>query len=77
MPRLYNTQTGAFLGSVTEADVQSLIDQLEEEHRADEDYYIDASTVDLLEESGASASLVSLLRGAVGDAEGIDVRYER
>jgi hypothetical protein len=77
MPKLYNKQSGAFLGNVTEEDIQSLIDQLEEENRTDEDYYIDAATIDLLEENGASASLVSLLRQAVGDAEGIDVKYEK
>ena len=76
MPRLYNKQTGALLGNVSETDIQTLIDELEEEHRTDEDYFIDAATIDLLEEAGASAALVSLLRKAVGDSEGIDVRYE-
>ena len=76
MPRLYNKQTGALLGNVSDTDVQTLIDELEEEHRTDEDYFIDGPTIDLLEEAGASAALVSLLRKAVGDSEGIDVRYE-
>ena len=76
MPRLYNKQTGALLGSVSDADVRTLIDQLEEEDRNDEDYFIDTATIDLLEQSGASAALVGLLRQAVGDSEGIDVRYE-
>jgi hypothetical protein len=76
MPRLYNKQSGALLGTVSDADIQSLIDHLEEEHRTDEDYYIDAATIDLLEEKGASASLVSLLRKSAGK-EGIDVRYEK
>ena len=77
MPKLYEKQTGQFLGTVSDADIQSLIDQLEEEHQTDEDYFIDSATIDLLEEAGASASLVSMLRGAVGSSEGIDVRYER
>jgi len=77
MPKLYNKQSGALLGNVTEADIQSLIDQLEEENRTDDDYYIDTATIDLLEEHGASPSLVNLLRQAVGDAEGIDIKYEK
>ena len=76
MPRLYNKQTGALLGTVSDADVRTLIDQLEEEHRHDEDYFIDTPTIDLLEQGGASAALVSLLRQAVGNSEGIDVKYE-
>lgn len=77
MPKLYNKQSGALLGDVSDADVQALIDQLEEEHRADDDYFIDSATIDVLEEAGASASLVALLRGAVGNSDGIDVRYEK
>ena len=77
MPRIYDKQTGALIGTVTDSDIQSLVDQLEEEDSTDEDYYIDAATIDLLEGSGASASLVGLLRKAVGDSEGIDVRYEK
>jgi hypothetical protein len=77
MPRLFEKQSGQFLGTVSDADIQSLVDQLEEEHQTDEDYFIDSATIDLLEEAGASASLVSMLRSAVGDSDGIDVRYEK
>jgi hypothetical protein len=76
MPKLYNKQTGALLGTISEADVQALIDNLEEEHRADDDYYIDSATIDLIERAGGSAALVALLRNAVAEAGGIDVRYE-
>jgi hypothetical protein len=77
MPRLYEKQSGQFLGTVSDADIQSLVDQLEEEHQTDEDYFVDSATIDLLEEAGASASLISMLRGAVGDSDGVDVRYEK
>ena len=77
MPRLYEKQSGQFLGTVSDADIQSLVDQLEEEHQTDEDYFVDSATVDLLEEAGASASLIAMLRGAVGDSDGVDVRYEK
>ena len=76
MPKLYDKQSGALLGIVSDEDIESLIDQLEEEGSADEDYFIDADTIDLLEEGGASETLLSVLRKAVGDSEGIEIRYE-
>lgn len=76
MPKLYDKQSGALLGIVSDEDIESLIDQLEEEDSADEDYFIDADTIELLEEGGASETLLSVLRKAVGDSEGIEIRYE-
>jgi hypothetical protein len=76
MPKLYDKQSGALLGIVSDDDIDALIEQLEEEDSTDEDYFIDADTIDLLEEGGASETLISLLRKAVGDSDGIDVRYE-
>jgi hypothetical protein len=68
--------SGAFLGEVDEADLQLLIDQLEEEDEEDVDYYITPMTIDLLEQAGASAGLVELLRAAVGDSEGVDIVWQ-
>ena len=76
MPKLYDKQSGALLGIVSDDDIESLIDQLEEEDSVDEDYFIDADTIDLLEEGGASEALLNVLRKAVGDSEGIEIRYE-
>ena len=62
-------ENGAFLGTIDEADLQMLQDQLEEESEEDTDYYIDAPTIDLLEAAGAGAQLLSLLRRAMDDSE--------
>ena len=67
---------GDVIGTVDEDDLQMLIDQLVEEDEEDTDYYITPMTIDLLEESGASAELVSILREAVGDSEGVDIAWE-
>src|SRR5262249_34190106 len=40
---LYNAETNQLLGSITEADLQVLVDGLEEESEHDQDYYIDAA----------------------------------
>jgi inactivated superfamily I helicase len=76
MPKIYNKNSGAMLGTVNESDVQCLIDVLEEEDSKDVDYYIDLATVDILEDNGASAALVQMLRTAIGAMEGIDIRWE-
>lgn len=77
MPKIYNKNSGALLGSVNESDVQCLVDVLEEEDSKDVDYYIDLATVDILEDNGASAALVQMLRTAIGAMEGIDIRWEK
>lgn len=77
MPRLYNVETDALLGTISDDDLQFLVDQLEEEDSVDDDYFIDAATLDLIASHGAPEPLVSLLRAAVGDSDGIDIRYER
>ena len=77
MPRIYKKESGALLGTVSESDVQCLVDVLEEEDSTDVDYYIDLPTVDILEDNGASAALVQMLRAAIGAAEGIDIRWEK
>jgi hypothetical protein len=77
MPRLYNKQTNALMGNVTESDIDCLVDVLEEEDSKDVDYYIDLDTVDILEDNGASRELVTMLRAAIGAGEGVDVRWEK
>jgi inactivated superfamily I helicase len=77
MPRLYNKQTNALLGELSESDVDCLVDVLEEEDSKDVDYFIDLDTVDILEDNGASQQLVTLLRAAIGATEGVDVRWEK
>jgi hypothetical protein len=77
MPRLYLEAGNKLLGSITDNDLKLLIDQLEETELADDDYFIDAPTVDILEQAGASSGLVSLLRGAIGQSEGVDIRWEK
>jgi hypothetical protein len=77
MPRLILKDNNRLLGAISDADVKVLVDQLEEEDMADDDYFIDGATVSILESAGASSALVALLLGAIGDSEGIDVRWEK
>jgi hypothetical protein len=68
---------GGFLGTIDDRDLQLLVDQLEEEHEHDSDYYVCPATIAILEENGASAGLLKVLKAAVGDSEGVEVTWTR
>ena len=74
---LYNDTTGELIGQITEADLQVLVDALEEESTEDRDYFIDAATIDVIADGRATEHLVALLRKALGSTEGVDIRWER
>lgn len=69
--------TGALLGTIDDADLQLLVDQLEEEHETDTDYYVCPATIEILQESGASRGLLTILRDAVGTSEGVEVAWKK
>ena len=69
--------SGAFLGSIDAVDLQLLVDQLEEEHEKDTDYYVCSATIEILQEGGASASLIKILTDAVGNSEGVEVKWKK
>ena len=74
---LYDDATNQLIGSITEADLQVLVDALEEESLDDHNYYIDAATIDVIADGRASEHLVKVLRAALGAKEGVDVRWQR
>jgi hypothetical protein len=74
---LYNASTNQLIGSITEAELQVLIDRLEEESTQDQDYYIDAETIDVLGDGRATDHLLGLLRSALGSSDGVDIRWKR
>lgn len=76
MINLYDTHKRN-LGTITEQQLQFLIDSMEEESTTDQDYYLDSATLDYLEARGADQSLILFLRGVLGSHDGITVRWER
>lgn len=76
MIKLYDSATGTVIGTITEEQLQVLVDALEEESVEDRDYYINRATVDILEGRGADPSLVGMLRAALGDREDMDIRWQ-
>jgi processive 1,2-diacylglycerol beta-glucosyltransferase len=77
MIHLQDKDTGAAIGTITEEQLQFLVDQLEEESRDDQDYYINTATLDLFEERGADKALVALLRSALGGRTEMEIRWSR
>jgi len=77
MIQLHDKETGVLIGNISEQDLQFLIDQLEEEARDDQDYYINTTTVDNFEESGADKALVALLRTALKGRADMEIRWSR
>jgi hypothetical protein len=77
MIQLYDNDTGAPLGSITEEQLQFLVDQLEEESPDDQNYYINGSTLDAFEEAAAAPALLALLRKALGEREEMEIRWAR
>jgi len=77
MIQLRDKETGAFVGTITEAQLQFLMDQLEEESTEDKDYYINQAKLDLFEERGADADLLALLRQALGTREDIEIEWSQ
>lgn len=77
MVRLFDSETGAELGAISDEQLQFLEDHLEEESSDDRDYYFNRATIDVLEEKGGGPELVGLLRRALGDREGVEIRWQR
>ena len=77
MIQLHDKEMGVLLGTITEAHLQFLCDQLEEESTNDTDYYIDHATLDLFEARGAAADLLALLRQALGTRDGMEIAWSR
>lgn len=74
---LYDSESGRQVGSLTDDQFQELVDAFEEESPVDHDYYVSVDTIHMLEEDGADAAVLALLRKALGEREGAELRWER
>ncbi|HMB57198.1 MAG TPA: hypothetical protein VKM35_08300 [Arenimonas sp.] len=78
MITLREKDSGKLIGNVSESDLKILIDALEEEDSKDQDYYIDAATLDMIETDAPYAiPMIALLRTALGSNEGMDIVWSR
>ena len=77
MIKLTDKDTGAPIGSITEEQLQFLIDQLVEETATDQDYYFNRDQLTVFEEQGADAELVGLLKAAMGDRADMEIVWSK
>lgn len=77
MYTVYDNDTGAVLGAITEDQLAFLANHLEEESLEDRDYYIMAPTVDQMEAEGGDPTLIALLYEGIGNRDGVEIRWNR
>jgi hypothetical protein len=76
MPRLVRLDTGDEIGTINDAQLKFLVDQLEEEHDDDKDYFIDRETLELLSDNGADPELLAILEKGLGNDDEMDIAWE-
>ncbi len=77
MIELYDNETGDLVGEITGDQLRFLIDELEETSDSDRDYYVHPPAIELLEAAGADDQLLEVLQAALGDRDGVEIRWER
>jgi processive 1,2-diacylglycerol beta-glucosyltransferase len=75
MIQLHDAESGTPVGSITEEQLQFLMQELEEESERDRDYYISVETIEMLESDGADPELVQVLRAALKGRDGVELRW--
>ena len=76
MPRLTRIDTGDDIGTISDAQLKFLVEQLEEEHDEDQDYFIDRDTLELMSDNGIDPELLGMLEKAIGDDESMNIAWE-
>ncbi len=72
-PQTYEREV---LGTITENQLDFLIENLEVEFEEDEEYLLNAGTLDFLKDQNADKNLLALLEKALaGTRDGIDILY--
>lgn len=74
---LNDKETGRLIGTITEAQWQFLLDQLEEESLIDKDYYINQATLEMFEENGIAPDLLIMLKNALGPREDMEIEWTK
>lgn len=76
MPRLTRIDTGDDIGTISDAQLKFLVEQLEEEHEEDQDYFIDRDTLELMSDNGGDPELLAMLEKAIGDDDSMNIAWE-
>lgn len=77
MIQLRDKKAGRVLGFITPAQLQFLVDHLEEESAADTNYHFNKATLEMLSDQGADQELVAVLYKALGNHEELEIEWVR
>lgn len=77
MINLYDQGNGALIGSISEQQLQFMIEQMEEESLEDRDYSITPLTLGYFVEQDGDPALVNLLQQALGTRAEMIIRWSR
>jgi len=75
--KLFDKETGNYVGEITEGQLQFLMDNLEEESSVDEDYYFNEATIEMFKERGADEQLIEILERTIARKGEAELRWER
>ncbi|MEK7798201.1 MAG: galactosyldiacylglycerol synthase [Acidobacteriota bacterium] len=76
MIKLYDNETDADLGVISDEHLEFLVEELVEETLDEYTYNINPSVIAALEAHGGDPQLITLLRRALGARTTMEVRYE-
>jgi hypothetical protein len=76
MPKLTRIDNDTTIGEISAEHLAFLVEQLEEEHAEDRDYYIDRDTLELLADNDCDPELLAMLEKALGTDEAMDIAWE-
>ncbi len=65
----------AQVGEINEEQLDTLVDNLEEEWPEDRDYYINRAMIETLKQRGADSVLLHLLTEALGNRDEVDILW--
>ncbi len=76
MISLHDKDSGRLIGTISELQLQFLVDELEEEGVDDQDYAITPLLLDLWDKEKKHPELVALLRNALGNRDEMNLAWE-
>ena len=72
MVTLKDKNTNAWLGSVTYAQLQFLINELKDEYKNGQEYLVNRDSLEILKQQGADGALTKVIEKAMGDEDKVE-----
>ena len=76
MIKVFDNDSDADLGVISDEQLEFLVEELVEESLDDYTYSINPATIGALEAHGGDPALIALLRRALGTRTSMELRYE-